>query len=161
MSKQIKLKNVSGKSAILDDKGYKAVTSDKYLGTLKFTENLRAHSAGYPIYQRCITTKKGLVYETIYLHRWLADKFIKKPKSNRKLFLRFKNGNVLDCRLENLEYMTMSDLRKATATKKKKVVKKAPAKKVAAKAAPKKVAAKAPAKKAAPKAKPAKGKKRK
>lgn len=113
MSYKIKLKNTRDKIAVLDDKGYKAVKNDKHLSSLNFLENLRAHSSGYPIFQRCKTTKKGLVYETVYLHRWLADKFIKKPKSNRKLFLRFKNRNVQDCRLENLEYVTMSELRRS------------------------------------------------
>lgn len=118
MSYKIKLKNAKDKSAILDDKGYKAVKGDKKLSGLNFMDNLRAHSSGYPVYQRCITTKKGLVYETIYLHRWLADKFIKKPKSNRKLFLRFKNGNVLDCRIDNLEFVTMSELRRSNSNTK-------------------------------------------
>ncbi len=118
MSNKIKLKNTKDKSAVLDDKGYKAVKGDKYLSTLKFMDNLRAHSSGYPIFQRCITTKKGPVYETIYLHRWLAEKYIKKPKSTRKLFLRFKNGNVTDCRIENLEYVTMSELRRQNKTTK-------------------------------------------
>lgn len=113
MSYKIKLKNTKDKVAILDEKGYKAVKDDKKLSSVKFLENLRAHASGYPIFQRCITTKKGPVYETIYLHKWLADKFIKKPKSNRKLFIRFKNGNNTDCRLENLEYVTMSELRRS------------------------------------------------
>jgi hypothetical protein len=118
MSYKIKLKNAKDKSAILDEKGYKALKGDKKLSSVNFMENLRAHSSGYPIYQRCITTKKGPVYETIYLHRWIAEKFVKKPKSNRKLFLRFKNGNVQDCRIENLEYATMSELRRSnTSTK--------------------------------------------
>ena len=113
MSYKIKLKNTKDQTAILDEKGYKAVKGDKKLSSINFLENLRAHSSGYGIFQRCITTKKGLVYETIYLHRWLADKFVKKPKSARKLFLRFKNGNVQDCRIENLEYVTMSELRRS------------------------------------------------
>ena len=117
MSYKIKLKNTGNDSAILDEKGFKAVKGDKYLSSLKFMENLRAHSSGYPIYQRCITTKKGPVYETIYLHKWLADKFIKKPKSDRKLFLHFKNGNIHDCRLQNFEYVTMTELRKDTIKK--------------------------------------------
>lgn len=117
MSYKIKLKNTGNDSAILDEKGFKAVKGDKYLNSLKFMENLRAHSSGYPIYQRCITTKKGPVYETIYLHKWLADKFIKKPKSDRKLFLHFKNGNIHDCRLQNFEYVTMTELRKDTIKK--------------------------------------------
>ncbi len=119
MAYQIKLKNTEDKIATLDEKGFKAVTGDKYLNSLKFTENLRAHASGYPIYQRCITTKTGPVYETIYLHRWLADKFMKKPQSDRKLFLRFKNGNVQDCRIENFEYVTMTDLRKDSIKKRR------------------------------------------
>ncbi len=118
MSYKIKLKNVKNESAILDDKGYKAVKGDKKLSSVNFMDNLRAHSSGYPIFQRCITNKKGLVYETIYLHRWIAEKFVKKPKSNRKLFLRFKNGNVQDCRIENLEYVTMSELRRSNSSTK-------------------------------------------
>lgn len=116
MSYKIKLKNTKDKSAVLDEKGYKAVKGDKKLSSLNFMDNLRAHSSGYPIYQRCITTKKGLVYETIYLHRWLAEKFIKKPKTNKKLFLRFKNGNAQDCRIDNLEFVTMSELRRQNKT---------------------------------------------
>lgn len=116
MSYKIKLKNTKGETAVLDEKGYKAVKSDKKLASINFLDNLRAHSSGYPIFQRCITTKKGPVYETIYLHRWLADKFVKKPKSDRKLFLRFKNGKVQDCRIENLEYVTMGELRRSNAS---------------------------------------------
>ena len=116
MSYKIKLKNTKSDTVVLDDKGYKAVKGDKKLTSVKFLENLCAHSSGYGIFQRCITTKKGLKYETIYLHRWLADKFVKKPKSNRKLFLRFKNGDTQDCRLDNLEYATMSELRRSNST---------------------------------------------
>ncbi|MCG3164499.1 MAG: hypothetical protein POELPBGB_00253 [Bacteroidia bacterium] len=116
MSYKIKLKNTKNDTAVLDEKGYKAVKADKKLSSINFLENLRAHSSGYAIFQRCITTKKGLVYETIYLHRWLAEKFVKKPKSSRKLFLRFKNGNVADCRIDNLEYVTMSELRRSNST---------------------------------------------
>ena len=116
MSYKIKLKNTKNQTVVLDEKGYKAVKGDKKLKSVNFLENLRAHSSGYGIFQRCITTKKGLVYETIYLHRWLAEKFVKKPNSNRKLFLRFKNKNVQDCRIENLEYATMSELRRSNST---------------------------------------------
>ncbi len=116
MSYKIKLKNTKDQTVVLDEKGYKAVKGDKKLTSVNFLENLRAHSSGYGIFQRCITTKKGLKYETIYLHRWLADKFVKKPKSSRKLFLSFKNGNVQDCRIENLEYVTMSELRRSNST---------------------------------------------
>lgn len=122
MSKlQIKLKNRNKQFATLDEKGYAAVQKDKYLSALNFTENLRAHSNGYPIFQRCVTTEEGVQYETIYLHRWLAEKFLKKPKNSaQRLFLKFKDANPQNCRLDNLEYATMSQIRIASAGRKSK-----------------------------------------
>lgn len=97
---------------MLDDKTYEDLQNDTYLSSIKFLENLRAHSNGYGVFQRCITTKKGPVYETIYLHKHVAEKFVKKPKSERKLFVRFIDGDVLNVQLENLEWVTMNTLRR-------------------------------------------------
>lgn len=108
---KITLKN-NGKKVIMDKKVQEAIDKDKYLSSINILKNLRGHSNGYAVYQRCITTKKGPVYETIYLHKWIADKYIKKPKSDKKLFVRFINGNVLDSRTENLEWVTMGMLRR-------------------------------------------------
>lgn len=119
-TKKIKLKNKTGEFAILDEKGFAAVSKDKYLTQLNFLENLRAHQSGYPVFQRCVTTEDGLAFETIYLHKWLAGKFIKKPKSDKRLFVRFKNDNPHDCRLDNLEYANMSQIRKSGSGKKRK-----------------------------------------
>lgn len=137
---KIKLKNVD-KEVILDEKGYNEVMRNEYLKALNFHKHLRQHSAGYAVFQRSITTKKGVVFETIYLHKHLAEKFVKKPKSDMRLFVMFDNGNVLDCRLENLKWVTMSDLRLQTVERKMKekekaakaAAKKSPAKKKAAK----------------------------
>ncbi|TNF28127.1 MAG: Pathogenesis-related transcriptional factor and ERF protein [Bacteroidetes bacterium] len=112
MSVKVKLKNREDKYAVLDDKVYEDLQADKYLSSIKFLDNVRAHSNGYGVFQRCITTKKGPVYETIYLHKHIAEKFIKKPKSDKKLFVRFKDGDVLNCQLENLEWVTMNTLRR-------------------------------------------------
>lgn len=113
MSLEIKLKNRENTNVIIDQKSFDDIQSNSYLTSLKFLDNLRAHSNGYAIYQRCITTKQGPVYETIYLHKYLAEKFCKKPKGiNEKLFVRFINGNVIDVRTENLEWVTMSTLRR-------------------------------------------------
>ena len=108
---KITLKN-NGKKVSVDQKVVDAIGKDKYLSSINILKNLRGHSNGYAVYQRCITTKKGPIYETIYLHKWVADKYVKKPKSDKKLFVRFKNGNVLDSRIENLEWVTMGMLRR-------------------------------------------------
>lgn len=112
MSEKIKLKNREDEYVIIDDKSYEHLKTDKYLSSIKFLDNLRAHSNGYAVFQRCITTKKGPIYETIYLHKYLAEKFVKRPKSDKKLFVRFKDGNVLNAQLDNLEYVTMNMLRR-------------------------------------------------
>lgn len=46
------------------------------------------------------------------MHKLLADQFVEKPNSNKRLFVRMLNGNKLDCRIENLEWVTMNDLRR-------------------------------------------------
>ena len=112
MSVKVKLKNRDDKYAVLDDKVHAAIESDEYLSSIKFLSNIRAHSNGYGVFQRCITTKKGPVYETIYLHKYVAEKFIEKPESDRKLFVRFIDGDVLNVTLENLEWVTMNTLRR-------------------------------------------------
>jgi len=112
MSVKVKLKNREDKYVILDEKTHEDIQNDPYLTSIKFLENLRAHSNGYGVFQRCITTKKGPVYETIYLHKHIAEKFVEKPKSDRKLFVRFIDGDVLNVQLDNLEWVTMNTLRR-------------------------------------------------
>lgn len=112
MSVKVKLKNREDKYVVLDDKVHEEIEKNEYLSSLNFLKNLRAHSNGYGVYQRCITTKKGPVYETIYLHKYVAEKYIEKPKSDKKLFVRFIDGDVLNVQLENLEWVTMNTLRR-------------------------------------------------
>ncbi|MDW7695635.1 hypothetical protein R9C00_26390 [Flammeovirgaceae bacterium SG7u.111] len=68
----------------------------------------RLHSAGYAVYQ---FTQFGRVH-TLYMHKLFADLFLEKPATEKKLFVRVLNGNKLDCRVENLEWTTMSELRR-------------------------------------------------
>ena len=112
MSVKVKLKNREDKYVVLDQKVFDEIEANEYLTSVKFLANLRAHSNGYGVFQRCITTKKGPVYETIYLHKYVAEKFIKQPKSDRKLFVRFIDGDVLNVTLDNLEWVTMNTLRR-------------------------------------------------
>ncbi len=110
MAVKVKLKN-SDKKALLDDSVYEKLMADKYLKTIKFWENLREHSSGYVFFQKNWRQKDGSYKnETIYLHKMISEKFIKKPAGKVRWFVRFKNSNTIDCRLENLEWSTFSNL---------------------------------------------------
>ncbi len=75
-------------------------------------EGWRLHSAGYAVLQ---FTQFGRI-KTLYMHKMLADEFIEKSDTDKKLFVRMLNANKLDCRLENLEWATMSELRRQQQT---------------------------------------------
>ena len=110
MAVKISLKN-SDKKALLDDQIFEKMSADKYLKTIKFWENLREHSSGYVFFQKNWRQKDGSYKnETIYLHKWISEKFIKKPAGKVRWFVRFKNSNTIDCRLDNLEWSTFSNL---------------------------------------------------
>lgn len=105
---KVKLKNADD-SVLLDDKVYEYLTSDPYLKKVDFINNLRKHSSGCAVFQK--TWKKadgGYKTETIYLHKLVAEKFLITTKSGKRNLVGAKNGNKLDCRLENLVYRTRS-----------------------------------------------------
>ncbi|MBK7474623.1 MAG: Pathogenesis-related transcriptional factor and ERF protein [Haliscomenobacter sp.] len=60
-----------------------------------FPENLEKSGRGYKT-------------ETIYLHKLIAERFLTTDKSSEKNLVGAKNGNKLDCRLENLIYRSRS-----------------------------------------------------
>jgi AP2 domain. len=103
---KIKLKN-SDKVVLLDDRVYEWVQSDPYLSQLDLLNNLRLHSSGCAVFQK--TWKKaegGYKTETIYLHKLVAEKFLSGDKTSEKRLVGAKNGDKLDCRLENILYRT-------------------------------------------------------
>ena len=105
---KVKLKNADD-SVLLDDEVYEYLTTDPYLVKVDFVNNLRRHSSGCAVFQK--TWKKadgGYKTETIYLHKLVAEKFLLNTKSNAKNLVGAKNGNKLDCRLENLVYRSRS-----------------------------------------------------
>ncbi|MBK8043014.1 MAG: hypothetical protein KBG02_05155 [Haliscomenobacter sp.] len=105
---KVKLKNAED-SVLLDDKTYEYLTTDLYLVKVDFINNLRRHSSGCAVFQK--TWKKadgGYKTETIYLHKLIAEKFLVTDKSSEKNLVGAKNGNKLDCRLENLIYRSRS-----------------------------------------------------
>lgn len=105
---KVKLKNAD-ETVLLDDKVYEYLTTDPYLIKVDFINNLRKHSSGCAVFQK--TWKKadgGYKTETIYLHKLVAEKFLEQSKSNGRNLVGAKNGNKLDCRIENLVYRSRS-----------------------------------------------------
>ena len=105
---KVKLKNADD-HVLLDDKVYEYLTSDPYLIRVDFINNLRKHSSGCAVFQK--TWKKadgGYKTETIYLHKLVAEKFLLDSKTKARNLVGARNGNKLDCRLENLVYRSRS-----------------------------------------------------
>lgn len=105
---KVKLKNADD-DVLLDDKVYEYLTTDAYLVKVDFINNLRKHSSGCAVFQK--TWKKadgGYKTETIYLHKLIAEKFLGETKGGKKNLVGAKNGNKLDCRLENIVYRSRS-----------------------------------------------------
>lgn len=110
---KVKLKNSPVKSVTLSEEAYNYFASTEYFKAIGFLENLRMHSSGYAFYQKNYPLSDGSYKNvTIYVHKAIAEKFLPKPESKKKLFVRLINGNPLDCRLENLEWVEMSELRR-------------------------------------------------
>lgn len=105
---KVKLKNAD-EEVLLDDQVYEYLTSDPYLVKVDFINNLRRHSSGCAVFQK--TWKKadgGYKTETIYLHKLVAEKFLLNTRTSKRNLVGAKNGNKLDCRLENLIYRSRS-----------------------------------------------------
>jgi hypothetical protein len=109
---KVKLKN-AGKNVILSEQVYDHFSSNEYYKEIDFLKNLRMHSSGYAFFQKNYPLKRGGYRNlTIYLHKAVAEKYVPKPPSEKKLFVRLINGNPLDCREDNLEWVTMGELRR-------------------------------------------------
>ena len=105
---KVKLKNADD-NVMLDDEVYHHLTTDPYLVKVDFINNLRRHSSGCAVFQKSWKRSDGhYKIETIYLHRYIAEKFLDPPASPKMKLVGAKNGNKLDCRLENLEWRTRS-----------------------------------------------------
>jgi hypothetical protein len=108
---KLKLKN-SNDEVLVDDFAYNYLTTDPYLAEVRFTECLRKHSSGCVVFQRTYKVDpnvgEGFTTETIYLHKLLAEKYILEFKSKATNLVGAKNGNKLDCRVENLIFRSRS-----------------------------------------------------
>ncbi|MGK7393103.1 MAG: Pathogenesis-related transcriptional factor and ERF protein [Candidatus Cyclobacteriaceae bacterium M3_2C_046] len=111
---KLKLKN-SREMALVDDVAYEYISSNEYLKSIEFVNNLRIHSSGYAFFQKTRMTKVGKYKtETIYLHKLIAEKFVPKPESEKKLYALIRNGKRLDCRIKNLEWAPLSKVTRNT-----------------------------------------------
>lgn len=105
---KVKLKNADD-TVLLDDQTYEFLTTDPYLLKVDFINNLRRHSSGCAVFQKTWRKADGSYKtETLYLHKLIAEKFLNNTKSSDKNLVGAKNGNKLDCRLENLVYRSRS-----------------------------------------------------
>jgi len=105
---KIKLKNADD-NVIVDDKVYEYLTSDPYLKKVDFINNIRRHSSGCAVFQKTWQKAEGgYKTETIYLHKLIAEKFLADQRSKTKNLVGARNGNKLDCRLENLVWRSRS-----------------------------------------------------
>ncbi len=105
---KVKLKNAD-ENVLLDDQVYEYLTNDPYFKRVKLIDNLRRHSSGCAVFQKTWKKADGTYKtETIYLHKLIAEKFLTTEKSNTNNLVGAKNGNKLDCRLENLVWRSRS-----------------------------------------------------
>lgn len=111
---EIPLKNREGISVIIDCHVRDAILADAHLHSIRFIDNLRMHSNGYAIFQRSHNSGNGTEFETIYLHRWIAERFLQIPADagGKRMFVHFRDGNALNAMLSNLEYLSMNVLRR-------------------------------------------------
>ena len=101
---KVKLK-IADENVLLDDHVYEWLISEPYLTKVDIIHNLRRHSSGCAVFQKTWKKADGKYKtETIYLHKLIAEKFLSEKKSKTSNLVGAKNGNKLDCRLENLIY---------------------------------------------------------
>lgn len=111
---KITLKNVNDE-VIISEETYKLLTESTLYSGKGLLENLRMHSNGYAFYQKNHPQKDGsYLNETLYLHKIIADTFLGEPESEDSRYVMFKNGNKLDCRLENICWATRSEITRNT-----------------------------------------------
>lgn len=117
---KIKLKNDPG-HVLVDDHVYDFFINDPYFKSIAFVDNIRKHSTGCAVFQKSwpkAGDAGGYKVETIYLHKYIAEKWLKSMFKEEDNLVGAINGDKLDCRIENLmvrSKATMSRQRKTRA----------------------------------------------
>jgi hypothetical protein len=115
---KIKLKNAE-EHVVVDDYVYDYFINDPYFKSIDFINNIRKHSTGCAVFQKS-WPKAGGGYkvETIYIHKYIAEKWLAGKFDESANLVGAVNGDKLDCRVENLmlrSKATMSRQRKTRA----------------------------------------------
>jgi hypothetical protein len=101
---EISLKN-SPKKVVVNDYVYEFLQSDPHLQKIGLVENLREHSTGRAVFQKSWRQENGsYMTETIYLHKLIAENFLPPATNSKDRLIMVKNGERLDCRVENLAW---------------------------------------------------------
>ena len=112
---KVSLRNCLDEEVLISEETYKLITENPLYASKKMAENLRKHSNGYAFYQKNHPQKDGTyTNETLYLHKIMAEHFLGQPETEEHKYVMFKNGNKLDCRLENLCLATRSEITRNT-----------------------------------------------
>ena len=113
---KIKLKNTE-EHVKVDDYVYEYFINDPYFKKLDFVNNIRRHSTGCAVFQKSwAKADGGYKVETVYLHKYIAEKWLSEKRTDECNLVGAINGDKLDCRVENLMFRTkavMSRQRKA------------------------------------------------
>jgi hypothetical protein len=107
---KIKLKNTE-KSVSIDPEVYEFFANDAYFKKLDFLNNLREHSTGCAVFQKSWPKADGTYkVETIYLHKFIAEKWLSHQRTDESNLVGCLNNNKLDCRIENLMFRSKSKM---------------------------------------------------
>ncbi len=112
---KIKLTNADD-HVVLDDFVFEFLSNDVYFKSINFVNRLRKHSTGCVVFQKSWPKAGGgFKIETIYLHKYIAEKWLADQFTGDNNLVGAVNGDKLDCRVENLmlrSKATMSRQRK-------------------------------------------------
>lgn len=114
---KVKLKNAEG-FVLLDDYVYEWLSNDIRYKEIGLLENIRMHSSGCAVFQKAWRKADGgHKTETIYLHKIIAERYLTEKKIAPKAVVSAKNGDKLDCRVDNLTYRMRSSVSRLRRTK--------------------------------------------
>jgi len=111
---KISLKNCV-EEVLISEETHKLITENPVYVSKKINEKLRKHSNGYAFFQKNHPQKDGSYEnETLYLHKIIAENLLDAPETTDHKYVMFKNGNKLDCRLDNICWATRSEITRNT-----------------------------------------------
>lgn len=103
---KITLKN-SDKQIVFDKSVYDFFNTEEYYIKLDFVKQLRLHSSGCAVFQKSVPDENGKMHTlTIYPHKLIAEKWLTEQRTPEKNLVSAKDGDKLNCTLNNLVWRT-------------------------------------------------------